>query len=146
MRALELGLGALLLAAIALNFVNVLGRYVAGRTLIGADELQTYSMVWIAFLGAGVVAWRGEHLRMNVLSHNWPPRLRGALQLLEAVLIVLVAGFALVQSVRYVLSMAQFGAASPSAQIPMWIAHSGVAAGLVLVVAAALWSLFRGAR
>ncbi|HET7297193.1 MAG TPA: TRAP transporter small permease subunit, partial [Burkholderiales bacterium] len=62
MRALELGLGALLLAAIALNFVNVLGRYVAGRTLIGADELQTYSMVWIAFLGAGVVAWRGEHL------------------------------------------------------------------------------------
>jgi TRAP-type C4-dicarboxylate transport system permease small subunit len=143
MRCLELCLGALLLAAIALNFVNVLGRYLAGRTLVGADEVQTYAMVWIAFLGAGVVAWRGEHLRMNVFSSGYPPRLRSGLRWAEVALVLVVVGFAVVQSAHYVISMAQFGAASPMAQMPMWIPHSGVGAGLALLMVAVAWRAFR---
>src|SRR5690606_2464443 len=120
---LEKLLALLLLAAIALNFANVVGRYVFGRTITGADEMQTYAMVWIAFLGAGIVAWRGEHLRMDVLWRIFPPRVQGVLRVLEALLVIALGGFALVQSVRYVSSMLKLGAASPMAQIPMWMPH-----------------------
>jgi C4-dicarboxylate transporter DctQ subunit len=138
MTVLERALALVLIAAVALNFVNVLGRYLLGRTLVGGDEVQTYAMVWIAFLGAAVVAWRGEHLRMDIVARAYPQGLRRALGALEVVLIVLVVGFSLAQSLRYVNSMLGLGAASPMAQIPMWIPHSGVAIGLALLVLAVL--------
>ncbi|HET7698223.1 MAG TPA: TRAP transporter small permease subunit, partial [Vicinamibacterales bacterium] len=65
-RVLEIALALALIGAVLLNFVNVIGRYGFGTTMTIADELQTYTMVWIAFLGAAVVTWRGLHLRMDV--------------------------------------------------------------------------------
>lgn len=145
MRAIERILALALLAAIALNFANVVGRYVFGRTLTGADEMQTYSLVWIAFLGAGVVAWRGEHLRMDVISRAFPAAVQLGLRLLEVILVLVIVGFALWQSVRYVESMLRLGAHSPMAQLPMWLPHGGVAVGLALLILAALWRLARRA-
>lgn len=129
-------LAVALLAAIGLNFANVIGRYALGRTMLGADELQTYAMVWIAFLGAGLVAWRGEHLRMDVLSNLYPAPLRRAVGLVESLVTLLVVGFTLVQSVRYTETMWQFGERSPTAGLPMWIAHSGLAVGLAFILIA----------
>lgn len=146
MLAIERLLALALLAAILLNFANVVGRYVLGTTITGADEMQTYTMVWIAFLGAAVVAWRGEHLRMDILSRAWPPAVQLALRIIETLLVIALGGFALVQSVRYVMSMVSFGATSPTAQIPMWIPHSGVVVGLSLLILVALWHLVRRGR
>ena len=143
MRAIERVLALLLLAAITLNFANVVGRYLFGRTLTGADELQTYAMVWIAFVGAAVVAARGEHLRMDILARRLSSGARNAMRISEFMIIIAVVGFALWQSVRYVESMLRLGANSPMAQIPMWMPHSGVAAGLALLILAALWRLAR---
>lgn len=146
MRGIERVLAFILLAAIALNFANVVGRYVFGRTLTGADELQTYAMVWVAFLGAAVVASRGEHLRMDVVARRFSPATKVALRMAELSLLLTVVGFALWQSVRYVESMLRLGANSPMAQIPMWLPHSGVAAGLALLILVALWRLSRRER
>jgi TRAP-type C4-dicarboxylate transport system permease small subunit len=141
---LERVLALALLGTIVLNFANVVDRYVLGRTLVGADEVQTYAMVWIAFLGAGLVAWHGEHLRMDVLWRFYPPALQRAVRVAEGVLVLLVVGFALVQSLRYAASMWQFGARSPTAGIPMWIAHSGLALGLALILLAGARRLMGG--
>jgi TRAP-type C4-dicarboxylate transport system permease small subunit len=46
--------------AVRLNFANVIGRYAIGRSILGADEVQIYIMVCMAFLGAAVVAWRKQ--------------------------------------------------------------------------------------
>lgn len=70
--ALLTGLGLLVVAAVCLNFANVVGRYVFGQALFGADEIQTYMMVWMAFLGAVIVGWRNAHLRMDVLVRGLP--------------------------------------------------------------------------
>jgi C4-dicarboxylate transporter DctQ subunit len=146
MRAIERILALVLLATIALNFANVVGRYAFGRTLVGADEMQTYAMVWIAFLGAGVVAWRGEHLRMDILTRMFSSTTKRVMQIAELLAVIALVGFALWQSVRYVASMLRLGANSPTAQIPMWLPHSGVAAGLVLLLVVALWRLARRER
>ena len=45
----------------------MVGRYVFGFALNGVDEIEIYILIWIAFLGAAVVTWRGLHLRMDVL-------------------------------------------------------------------------------
>ena len=143
MRAIERILALVLLATIALNFANVVGRYAFGRTITGADELQTYAMVWIAFLGAAVVAGRGEHLRMDILARRFSSSTKSVMRIAELAVILAAGGFALWQSVRYVESMLRLGANSPMAQVPMWMPHSGVAAGLALLILVALWRFAR---
>ncbi len=136
MRGIERALAFALLATIALNFANV----------IGADELQTYTMVWIAFLGAAVAAWHGEHLRMDILVQKFPSRAKGLVGVVELLAVIAIVGFALWQSARYVESMLRLGANSPTAQIPMWLPHSGVAVGFALLLVVALWRLARRQR
>ncbi|HEY5216096.1 MAG TPA: TRAP transporter small permease subunit, partial [Pseudolabrys sp.] len=63
MRWIERGLAYAFIAAVGLNFFNVVGRYGFGVTILSADEIQIFIMVFMAFLGASVVAWRNQHLR-----------------------------------------------------------------------------------
>ena len=72
------------LVAVCLNFLNVIGRYLLGYTPSGSDEIQIYIMVWMAFVGAAVVTWRDQHLRMDVLVARLPKNLRLLLRGLEA--------------------------------------------------------------
>lgn len=77
MRCLELFLAGMFMIAVALNFINVVDRYVFNRSLFGADEIQIYIMVWITFVGAVVVTWRNQHLRMaprSAWASPWPCR------------------------------------------------------------------------
>src|SRR5262245_51514888 len=96
---LERLLGATLLASILLNFGNVVGRYVFATTLISADELQVFALVAITFLGAAIVTWRAQHLRMDVLRPLFPPVLGSAVRMVETVLAGAVIVFVCSQSV-----------------------------------------------
>jgi TRAP-type C4-dicarboxylate transport system permease small subunit len=136
--ALEKLLGLALIVAVLYNFVNVVGRYVFGRTFISADEVQIYIMVYIAFLGAAVATWRSIHLRMDVLVHRLPPRVQAALTIVELALIVVLAALVLYVSSGYVKQMAGLDARSQNAGIPMWIPHSAIVLGFGLIAAAAV--------
>ena len=98
-------------------------------------------MVWMTFLGAAVVAWRRQQLRMDVLVKFLPDAARRALRLLELVLVAGLAGFTLIYSLRYAAQMAELGRTSDIAGIPMWIPHSAVAAGFGLISLIALLEL-----
>jgi TRAP-type C4-dicarboxylate transport system permease small subunit len=123
---LERILAVALIAGIALNFVNVVGRYLSGYTLIGADEIEIYILIWIAFLGAAVIAWRGDHLRMDVLLVVCPVVVRKAVAIAESCAMLAVTSFVAVQSFRYVERMYALGAVSDIARVPTWFPHSAV--------------------
>ena len=53
-------------------------------------------------------------------------------------LVVLLAGFTLMQSARYAWQMAELGRASDMGSIPMWIPHGVVAVGFALILASVL--------
>jgi len=142
-RFLERVLSLAFVFAVALNFANVVGRYVLGYSILGADEVQIYIMVFMAFLGAAVVYWRRAHLRMDVLVQYFPAWLRTALRAAELALIVLLAGFVLVQSGSYAWQMFELDRKSDNAGIPMWIPHGAVALGFGLIALIALWRATR---
>jgi TRAP-type C4-dicarboxylate transport system permease small subunit len=136
--ALEKLLGAALIAAVVFNFVNVVGRYILGRTFIAADEVQIYIMVYIAFLGAAVATWRRMHLRMDVLVHRLPRGVQAALAVAELVLTVVLAALVLYVSSGYVAQMAGLDARSQNAGIPMWLPHSAIVVGFGLIAVLAV--------
>jgi len=131
--ALERLLGLALIVAVLYNFVNVVGRYIFGRTFISADEVQIYIMIYIAFLGAAVATWRRMHLRMDVLLQRMPRAVQAGLGALELALIVTLAAFVLYVSSGYVKQMAGLDARSQNAGIPMWIPHSAILLGFGLI-------------
>ena len=128
------------------NFVNVVGRYIVGRTFISADEVQIYIMVYIAFLGAAVATWRRLHLRMDVLVHRLPSRVQAALGVLELALIIVLAAFVLYVSSSYVKQMAGLDARSQNAGIPMWIPHSAIVIGFGLIAVLAVLQFVQSFR
>ena len=148
--ALALGLGKLLglalIAAVVFNFVNVVGRYILGRTFIAADEVQVYIMVYIAFLGAAVATWRRMHLRMDVLVHRLPRRVQAALAATELALVLVLAAFVLYVSLGYVAQMAGLDARSQNAGIPMWIPHSAIVMGFGLIAVLAVLQIIQWFR
>jgi TRAP-type C4-dicarboxylate transport system permease small subunit len=127
--ATERALGLALIVAIALNFVNVVGRYLTGFTLTGADEIEVYILIWIAFLGAAVVSWRRQHLRMDVLLGALPASVQAAVAVLETCVLAAVTLFVAFQSYRYVEKIYALGAVSDIARVPTWLPHSAVVVG-----------------
>ena len=139
-------LGALCCSACAvvlLNFVSAASRYIAGRAILGADEVQVYAVVWLVFVGGAIVSWRHLHLRMDVLSNKLHGRAAWLRNLLESLLTVTVCGTMSWVSLQFVRQMHEMGQRSDGAGIPMWLAHSAVLVGFVLMTGAAFVELAR---
>jgi TRAP-type C4-dicarboxylate transport system permease small subunit len=132
--AFEKLLAVALLAAIILNFVNVVTRYIANSTIEGSDEIEIYILIWIAFLGGAFVTWRGLHLQMDVIIKLAGARVRQFVTIAEVIVTLITAAFVGYQSFLYVRRIYNLGAVSDIAQLPTWFAHSAVVISLSLMV------------
>jgi len=126
--------GVLLLAATALVFVNVVLRYVFNYALSWGDELVTYSLLWLVFLGSGVAARQGGHISMEALL----ALLSGRAQRLNAVavnvacaLLSAIVGFLGWRLAMAVRALDQVGAASG---VPMFWVYLAIPAGCLLMM------------
>jgi TRAP-type C4-dicarboxylate transport system permease small subunit len=139
MRLIERVLALLFIAAVSLNFINVVGRYVVGRTLLSADELQIFAMILMTFIGFIVVTWRRQHLRMDVLVEACPGPFRLLIRAFEWMVFVSICAFVVYQSSIYIFLMFSVGRTSDMAGIPMWIPHAAIAAGFASTLAVLLY-------
>ena len=126
-------IAALILFSIALNFANVIGRYVFLSPIIWAEEIMIYIMVWCVFIGAILVSWDGRHLRMDLLSQTLSSPWKEALNLFVLVAFLVSTGFVAVQSWDVVSLFASFGQKSTVAGIPMVIPHVSLLIGFGLM-------------
>ena len=127
-------IGALILFSIALNFANVIGRYVFLSPIIWAEEVMIYIMVWCVFIGAVLVSWDGRHLRMDLLSANLKSPWKQIVNFTATAVFLIVCGFIIVQSVNAVSLFARLGLQSTVAGIPMVFPHAAVLIGFALML------------
>ena len=83
---------ALMAAMAVLVFANVVSRYVLNYSLIWVEELTRYLMVWVGFLGGGVVLRLGAHIAVDALQDLLPARVARALR--AGIVVVLAITFA----------------------------------------------------
>ncbi len=127
-------IGALILFSIALNFANVVGRYVFFSPIIWAEEVMIYIMVWCVFIGAIVVSWDGRHLRMDLLSTNLTSPWKQIVNFAATSVFLIVCGFIIVQSWGAVTLFARFGQKSTVAGIPMVFPHVALLIGFTAMM------------
>ncbi len=142
-RAIELVLAVAFMLVVALNFSNVIARYIFGRSILWADEVQIFTMIAITFLGAVVVSWRQQHLRMDVLANLLPGPVQTALKIVELALLLVLCGFIFVHSLDYTTRMFDIGRTSDTAGVPMWIPHGSLALGFGIIALVSLLQAWR---
>ena len=124
--------GAMMLAAIVINFANVIARYILLRPFPWAEESMQFLDVWMVMLGAAVITRNGEHLRMDALYHFAPAALRRVLDAFSALLAVAISLYVVVQSVQVVQLLTRTGQRSVIARIPMNLMYTSVLLGFGL--------------
>ena len=140
--AISLLLGVLLMVAVLVNIANVVGRYVFNSPVEGADEVEIYLMIGLAFFGALVAHIRGRHLRMDVLASRFPRRFARVVNSVEALTAVGVCGLVTWVSFNYTSRIWRLGSHSDNAHIPMWMPHSLLTASFALMTLVGLLRVF----
>jgi TRAP-type C4-dicarboxylate transport system permease small subunit len=138
LKGVRVVLGTLVLATIAINGANIFGRYVLGSSIVWAEEIMIYIMVWLVFVGAPLVAWDNAHLRMDLLPNLVKGRARAALNFLALAAVVAASAFVVWNAWHVVELMQRLGRRSVAGDIPMTIPHSAILIGFALVIVGTL--------
>lgn len=120
-----------LLGTLVFVLLQVFSRYVLSTPLSWTEEVARFTLVWLAFVGAGFVMARRGHITVDLLVDLLP---RAGKRVVNgfAVLVVLIAS-AVMTWAGYQLAMMTAGLKSPAAGLPMTALYSAVVVGFLLI-------------
>ena len=121
---------AMMAAMVALVFANVLTRYVLNYSIIWAEELSQYLMVWIAYIGAGLALREGRHVSVDIGQDALPPAGRTALRFVVAVLVLAFMATLTVLGVQF--SQFAWDLETPVMQARLGLIYAAVPVGAAL--------------
>src|SRR5690606_7005897 len=123
----------LMLAAMAvIVFTNVPLRYLTNFSLTWAEEVDRYLMIWMTFLGAGLVLRSGGHVAITNLHDLLPDRASRALRMVVSMLLL-----------GFFAGMAWFGhdymsrmgrQLTPATRIPFYTTYAAMPVGFALLI------------
>jgi len=138
MRVMRAIIAVLLVLSVLLNFSNVIGRKFLNSPIVGAEEVMNFLMVAVVFLGAGVVAYDGTHINMEIVIDRFPPRLRDSFRALAQIAAIAIVVILVTLGIPIVEHLAQFDERSQATNVPLWIPQAMVPIGLTLLGLGAL--------
>ena len=72
LRANRIAVITLLAAMAAMVFANVALRIASDHSILWVEEASRYAMIWLTFLGIGLVLRYGGHIGIDTLQERWP--------------------------------------------------------------------------
>ena len=135
-----------LLIAVALNFANIIGRYVFFSPIASAEEVMLFLFVGAVFLGNSVVGWEGKQIRMDIFLHALPPPWHRRLHVFADIAVIAVSLTLIVVGWPVIQMLAEFDQRSQAADIPLVIPQALIPIGLGLNAVLVLARLIAGMR
>ncbi|MGP0094121.1 MAG: TRAP transporter small permease [Xanthobacteraceae bacterium] len=137
----------LMLVAVALNFANIIGRYVFFAPIASAEEIMLFLLVATVFLGNSVVGWEGKQIRMDVILQALPDAVRHWLEVVADLVTIAVSLILIWLAWPVITMLAEFDQRSEAADIPLVIPQAlvPIGLGLMALLVAARLLLGRGA-
>lgn len=140
-------LGTMISIGVVINVANVTGRYLFNAPIIWAEEILVFIMIGCVFLGAILVTWEGQHIRMDLISSRLGKPWRRIVLALDTLVFVLVCLFVIRYSWNFVRLLYDTGQSTVVARLPAWLMHGAILAGftgMLLVVLARLRNYLTG--
>lgn len=121
-----------ILAAMAIMvFANVALRFTTDHSILWVEEASRYLMIWLTFLGSGLVLRYGAHIGIDTLQERFP----GAAPVIRTVIFALLLAFfaAMVWlGIRY--SILTWGQTTPVLGIPIGAVYLAMPIGFALMI------------
>lgn len=130
----------MLLAIVAINAMNVTGRYVFGHAFAWAEEVMQFLMIACVFFAFVDVTLKREHIRMDIVVRMLPVALQRLFSVLCNLMLLGVCGTVVIFGAPIVWKLYEFGQTSDAAEIKVFIPQLVVPVGLA---AAAIVLLLR---
>ena len=124
-----------------LVFVNVIARYVFGNSLAVSDEMSTYLVVLMSFMGTAVAARRKAHLGLSIVTDHVSPRARLIISMVMYAISALFCLLIVIFGIQMVISQYQMGQETATMQWPEWIYGSFVPVGAAFAMIAFLQTM-----
>ena len=125
--------GICLLASVAINFVNIIGRYFFSVSIPWAEEIMLFLMVGCVFTGCCAVAWEGRQIRMDVVVTMLPDKVRDFLALLSELVMIATAAAVTAFAWPVISQLAAFDERSQAANFPLVIPQAMIPIGYSLM-------------
>jgi TRAP-type C4-dicarboxylate transport system permease small subunit len=125
--------GICLLASVAINFVNIIGRYFFSVSIPWAEEIMLFLMVGCVFTGCCAVAWEGRQIRMDVVVSMLPDKVRDFLALLAELAMIATAAAVTAFAWPVIVQLADFDERSQAANFPLVIPQAMIPIGYSLM-------------
>jgi len=129
-------IGTMILVGILINIANVIGRYLFLEPIIWAEEIMIYIMVWTVFIGAILVSYDGQHLKMDVFSVMLPSPYKEIINFIATVSVLLVCFYVIPNNWIVVELMFNNDQRSVVAEVPMVIPHFALLFGFAMIFVA----------
>ena len=120
-------IGFMMVVMFVLVFANVVTRYCFGFSFATTEEISTFLMIWVTYLGAGLALREGRHAAIDLFQDRLPENMRRKVRAgLGIVILLFLAALA-----WFGIRMAQFGWSQETwaTQIPRGIPYLGVPIG-----------------
>ena len=115
-----------------LVFINVVCRYILNFSIIWAEEVSQYLMVWVAFLGAGLALRQGRHVAIEMLQDRLSSTARRMTRQFVALLLIVFMGILIVLGFQF--AYFAWDQETPVLNIPTGIPYLAVPIGALLLV------------
>jgi TRAP-type C4-dicarboxylate transport system permease small subunit len=123
---------AILAAMATMVFVNVALRFTTDRSLLWVEETSRYLMIWLTFLGSGLVLRYGGHVGIDTLQEALPRR---AAAIRAVIFVILLAFFVLMVWVGLRYAAFAWNQTTPVLQIPIGAVYLAMPVGFALMIA-----------
>jgi TRAP-type C4-dicarboxylate transport system permease small subunit len=132
----------LMMAVMAtLVFVNVITRYLFNFSIIWAEEVSQYLMIWIAYLGAGLALREGRHVALELVQDSLPVALGRNVRMVVGALVLVFLGAVTILGFQFAVFV--WNQETPVLNISLGIPSLAIPIG-ALLFAVHLVLMFRG--
>ena len=126
------GLGVLVIT-LMVSF-DVLMRYFLNQPQLFVDELTSFILVGVIFLGSGPTFYRGAHIRVDLVTSHLRPKAQSRLKVVTLSIGIVLLGIIAYETMISTVSAFQTGRISAVMAYPLWTAMVFVPVGLILMV------------
>ena len=112
-------------------FANVALRFTTAHSILWVEEVSRYLMIWLTFLGSGVVLRYGAHIGIDTLQERFP---RAAPVVRVIICVLLLGFFAAMAGLGARYAMLTWGQTTPVLEIPIGAVYLAMPIGFALMI------------
>jgi TRAP-type C4-dicarboxylate transport system permease small subunit len=126
------GLGVL--AMTLMVSYDVLMRYFLDDPQLFVDDLTSFLLVAVIFLGAGPVFYKGGHIRVDLVTNRLKPGTQSRMRVITLLIGIALLGIVIYETGVSTMGAFQTGRVSAVMNYPLWMGMIFIPLGLILMV------------